>query len=265
VGAWNTLEAVTWNLKSLPVSTGTVTHIAELLERMAVDLVAVEKVADVSAFEKLVAALPHHDGVVSPDAGANGTYLKTGFIYRTDQLHLLDTTSLFTDEPEAFPRPPFRAWFEEILADCSTRSFVATVLHLAPGTGAAGARRQAMGLLKDNLDDLVAASPQIRLLVLGDFNDRLDAPASDNIFTDFLADTTHYTILTQPLSAQDNVYSFLLTKQLIDHVMVTASWLDSYADPGGTTEVLPLDRLITEYDYERQVSNHLPVVATFAR
>jgi predicted extracellular nuclease len=232
---------------------------------MNVDLVAVQEISDTAAFNDLVAGLHERAGVFSGDTYSGGTYQKTGFIYRTGQMTLVATQSLFSNDSYAFPRPPLRADFDLVRSDGSHEAFTAIVVHLKANSGAvdpdsADRRRAAVSALKTYVDDLSAHDASARVAIVGDYNDTPSAPAADNVFAVLSNDAAHYDVLTQAL-ADDGQYSYISYPHLFDNIVTTASLR---ADYHGDTRVIALDQQV-EYNYEEYVSDHRPVVSLFDR
>lgn len=257
VGDVDTFEVVTWNIRQFPIDASTPDKVADLIWQMGADLVAVQEIADVVAFWKLVCALPGYDGVLSSDQYGTGEYQKTGLIYRVDQVTVQAVSAIFPSDNSAFPRPPLKADIEVHLPNGVGARFTLIDVHLKAGIdGSDAARRQeALARLKNFADDLQTATPDVGVMIVGDFNDSPADAASDNVFTPFLDDPSQYAILTLPL-AQADEYSYIPYPSLLDHIIVTTSLA-----AGGFTDILELDEQITAFDYEDQVSDHRPVVS----
>ena len=259
VGSANTLDVLTWNIRQFPTNSTTTSKVADLIWQMGVDLVAVQEIADIDAFHELLCALPGYEGVLSTDQYSTGEYQKTGYIYRSSQITVRAITPVFTSDNSAFPRPPLKADIDVHLPDGAQTQFTIIDVHLKAGVSVddAARRRDAVVKLKGLVDGLVLATPGSKVMIVGDFNDSPDDSAGENVFTAFLDDSSHYTVLTLALAQADD-YSYIPYPSLIDNMIVTSTLLSDTA--GGYTEVLLLDEEITQYNYENQVSDHRPVV-----
>lgn len=262
VGSEQTFEIATWNIRNFPTDSMTAGRVADLVRQMDIDMLAVEEIADVDAFGRVLDGLDGYSGVLSPDEYSSGEYQKTGFIFRTDMVHIGALESIFDGDSYAFPRPPLQAPFEIDRPQGGKLSFIAIVLHLKADLGEENEarRRQACEKLKTHVDDLVAGGEDTRVVVLGDFNDSLGDPVAENVFEVFLNDEQHYSFLTRQL-ADLGEYSLIPWRAFLDHILVTTDLFADYTN--GTTEVVHLDQEISDYDYVNEISDHRPVAAVF--
>ncbi len=257
-GTDSTFDLVTWNIENFPkAGTRSVSQVRALVERLDVDLVAVQEIADTVALRSLVAGLAGYRGLYSLDS-YGASYQKTGVVYRVGTVYITGMRTLF-ERSSAFPRPPIEL---TVTAWCNGREFDfrLIVLHLKAGGGSTDRerRRAACRLLKEYIDAEVESGPEPDFVVAGDWNDRLDDPVEENVFRPFLEDTARYRFLTLTL-AGDTSQSSYIGGGLIDHVLVTRDALEEYGS--GVTRTLRLDDWVAKYRDE--VSDHRPVLAGF--
>jgi endonuclease/exonuclease/phosphatase family metal-dependent hydrolase len=262
-GTEDNLDIATWNVREFPqAGQRTVDTLAIMIRDLQLDIIAMEEINDTLAFADLLSQLPGWDGFYSPDITTADSYQKTGLLYRTDQIEILSWEPIFVlGHDWEFPRPPLRI---TVLAHMPSGDFdfYLIVMHLkAYDDDTSRARRMiAMGVLKEYLDELVPFLPDHDWMVVGDWNDELTDPQEQNIFWDFLQDSTDYTFLTLPLANNPYWASYIFYNSLIDHIMVTHDVLGEYGD-SGITETLRLD---DEYsNYTNVISDHRPVMARF--
>jgi endonuclease/exonuclease/phosphatase family metal-dependent hydrolase len=135
---------------------------------------------------------------------------------------------------------------------------IAIALHLKAGIGDDDrARRQAaVEALEAHVRDLVGAGDD-QVIVLGDYNERVDTDEGRVVFAPFLDAPTDYAIRTLG-PAEDGEVSYLpFGGRFIDHIVTTAGLAAemSSSDP----VVPPLDQQLASYG---DVSDHLPVAAS---
>jgi len=261
-GTENTFDIATWNLKEFPrLDDRTVDTLAILIQDLQLDVIAVQEIMDTVAFADLLSQLDGWDGLYSTD-GTSDYYQKTGLLYRTDQVSVLSWEPIFwTGYEWEFPRPPIRITLSVTLPS-GTLDFYLIVLHLKAYDDDESRERRmaAMVLLKEYLDGIVPFLPNHNWMMVGDYNDELTDSEDENIFWDFLQDSTDYTFLTEELAG--NVYwsSYPSYNSLIDHIMVTSSMMDIFGE-NGVIETLRLDDQYSRY--LTVISDHRPVMAQF--
>jgi len=267
LGRNSRLEVMTWNLHNFPATDTTVANLAALVTRMDADLIAFQEIADIAAFTDLLAALPAYDGRYSPDVYTGG-YQKTGFVWRRDLLSLIGTSSLFASNSYAFPRPPFQASFDITTCDGSLARVAFINVHLKASDGDPAddetneaRRRAAVVALKTYTDGLLQGGTP-KVVVLGDFNDMLSAPADDFVFTAYANDPSHYTFATSTLD--DGVeYTYIVFPHFFDHLLLSQALVPALV--AADTLVLHLDELVTTYTYTSVISDHRPVLMQLER
>ncbi len=260
-GTEETFEIATWNVRDFPrQGQRTIDTLAILIRDLHLDLIAMEEITDTLAFQNLVSQLDGWAGLYSPDNNPLGL-LKTGILYRTDQISVISWEPIFWNNWYEFPRPPIRLTIEADLPT-GTFSFYLIVMHLKAlgDEESVDRRRQAVILLKDYLDDIVPYLPDQDWLVVGDWNDELNDPESNNVFWPLLQDSTNYHFLTLPLAGNPYWASYPSYNSLIDHIMATTDALGEYGENGETITL----RLDDEYNrYSTVISDHRPVMARF--
>jgi hypothetical protein len=259
-GSDDTFDLVTWNVHNFP-GTGfrTIDTLAILIQDLDVDMIAFQEIADTNSFYTLMNQLPGWDGFFSTD-DYGSTYQKTAIIWRTDRANVTYVESLFDGSWYQFPRPPMHVT-GSIQFGSHYFDFHMIILHLkAGGTHDDWLRRRsAVIMLKGYLDTTVPTSNDLDWIVLGDWNDILEASQSNNVFWPLLEDSTDYSFLTMPMAGDPYWASFPGLQSLIDHTMITSDALAEYG--GGNTITLRLDDEYPHYSY--RISDHRPVLSQF--
>ena len=260
------LAIATWNIEEFPLDVTTPERVAEIILDLDLDLIAAQEIASEAAFELMVEGLEGYDAVLSHHEYEDGTYQKTGFIYRDSVLSITHISLPFRHEQpecfeegtsfEPFPRPPLHVSFRALEADYE---FTAINVHhkafFPPCPNDCRERRACANRhLEDYVRDQVERfSPNV--IVLGDFNEHLDNDADLDPFAHW--DSDRYHVLTSALGPDD--YSYVDRQSLIDHAIVTEAMTSTFGDDA--VEVIYLDREMD--DYTRYVSDHLPVMMRF--
>lgn len=245
------LSMWSWNIEHFPLSPVAVERVAETLIGEEAELVGFQEVDDVGAFDELLGKLPGWGAVV----GTTGFETRVAIGYRTDRLTPIATEHLFVGDSDRFPRPPLAVTFEiEGRVGRGTLTFV--VVHLKAMTDEVSRerRRKAIVVLEAWLAKRREGGE--RVVVVGDFNDDIDAPRYRNVFLPLLDRADAYAPTTLEVAQRDG-YSYIPYRRLIDHVVMTREAADAF--PLVAVDPILLDR--TMPDYASVVSDHRPVRA----
>ncbi len=245
----------TWNIENYPKNDSTPATLADLISSLDLDMVALQEVQDIAAFNELVERLRGYEGMLSSHTYGDGTYQKVGYVYRSNLISMSGAFLLFSQQGYEFPRPPFKV---DVNVNNGTRSFdfTAIALHLKAGGGFSERQRRedAVVILENHLRTTVQGSGSGSLMVLGDFNDTLTG-AGEAVFSPIATAPQLYTIRTQANSSSGDV-SFVPSSVLLDHIVTTTALDDELT---GSSAIIPrLDMQMT--GYVGQVSDHLPVI-----
>jgi len=261
VGTKQTFEIATWNIEHFPkAGLSTINDVKALITQLDVDLIAVEEISDSSALINMLTGLPGWKAVLSSDRYSDGSYQKTGILYKSSFISISNAHNIFESDSYAFPRPPLTAFVEVKDTSGVKFDFNIIVLHLKAFSGESNEarRRAAADRLHDYMLAEIAGGSDKDFIVLGDWNDQVDDPASVNVFQTLIDDSSNFTFLTASLPGQ---YSYISNsyKSLIDHILITADVRNEFGN--GLTEVLYLDDVLPFYPND--ISDHRPVVSIF--
>ncbi len=270
-----------------------VANISTVMQKLNMDVVGIEEMSSDAALAQLITTLPGYSSVLShrwsysfepPDPEFPPQ--KIGFIFNTA------TMSLSTDEPPrvmfesmydsarlnlpghrlnnyptgnpssfwASGRLPFLATFNATI-DGVARKIRIVVIHAKSGGDADGyTRRQYdVKVLKDSLD---AFYPNDRVILIGDYNDRMVTSihvGHPSSYLPFVNDSVNYSILTKALDAAGKT-SFPGSTGMIDHITITNDMVNEYISNSTNTE----DPRVYIPNYNATTaSDHLPVFSRF--
>lgn len=267
LGSPASLDVMTWNLEQFPTAgEATVTKVAEVIQAIGPDIVAVQEVADADAFARLASSMPGWDGdVLAFYDPASGYNPPVGMLWDTSTVQVLDRYLLFEEDSLAFPRSP-------MVLEIKWRdvSLVVINVHL-----------KALG--DDSIDESNAWDEEVRrlracerleqhlyenmnddrVIVLGDFNDRLEEPAETNVFAEFLRWPGSYLFADMPTAVADvATVSYPKSGSHIDHVLISNELYMAYFREASYARAVTVDRSLEGgfYTYERVLSDHRPVL-----
>ena len=270
-----------------------VANITTVMQRLNMDVIGIEEMSNDNALNQLVANLPGYASVIShrwsysfepPDPTFPPQ--KIGFIYNTatttlsteepprvlfeslyDSARLGLTGHRLTDYPTGNPssfwgsgRLPFLATFNATI-DGATKKIRVVVLHAKSGGDADGyiRRQYDVKLLKDSLD---AFYPNDKVMIIGDYNDRMVTSiytGHPSSYLPYVNDNVNYNILTYPLD-QAGRTSFPSSNGLIDHITISNELNNEYI--ATSTDIEDPRTYIANYN-SVTASDHLPVYSRF--
>lgn len=269
-----------------------ITNVTTVLQKLNLDVIAVEEVSDLPSFNQLVANLPGYAGILSSrysysfdPADPNFPPQQIGFIYNTATVTKVSEEPLFVAQFDAaragnnsiFPnyptgsgasfwssgRLPFLTTFTSNIAG-NPQTYRVVVIHgKSAGTTADHNRR-----VYDNkvlYDYLNATYPTDKIIILGDFNDQVVGSISSSptsSYNVFVSDVANYTALTQTISQAPGAGTFIggNTPSFIDHILISNELNSSYISNSITVE----DPRSYISSYATTTSDHLPVYARFS-
>lgn len=280
VGTEATFDVATWNIEQFGGGGGPSDdalqrlNVREVIEEAAIDLWAIQEIADTQDFDLLLSELgPAYAGVLATETSG----LRLGYIYRTEVVQNVVVRHILTQFDRAFAgRPPLELSADVVLPDTTMRLSL-IVLHMKAFTDADSYRRRvdAANRLKNHLDFLRPSDP---IIILGDFNDRLLASiraGEPSPYAAFVEDSTRYFFPSLALDAAGES-TFCGNDQAcqsfsaIDHILITDELVPHYV----TGSARRFTDLLDAFDgtggacggeYVCTTSDHLPVLARFSR
>lgn len=251
VGLKNYFEIATWNIEFFPKNgTKTINLVKDIIRDLDIDMIAVQEIASISSFNILLDSLDGWKGILSADEYSNGSYQKTGILYKSDFISVSSVHNIFLNDPDPFPRPPLSAFVEIKDVNGKQYDFSIIVLHLKAfgDDPSEERRRKAIVKLEDFISKEIENGADPDFIVIGDWNDRVSDTGSNNVFLPFLDNPGQYFFITDTL------------KTAIDHILITS---DSWGE-FGDGEIERLDQLTQlGFNYDELVSDHLPIMARF--
>lgn len=242
------LDVVTWNLKTFPLTDETPEYLDDLIEQMDADIIAIQEISSPFALSGVLNKLENWEGKIYSMGD-----LKLGFLYKTTEVEISELTTYFNDDTYLFPRPVVGTVATHISTQEEIHIFN---LHLkcCGGSESTKRRRNALVRLKAHLDGVHATD---NVIVLGDFNDDIAEPSSDNVFSLFNSDTNWlFTDMTIAEGPQED-WSYPSYPGHLDHILINNELYDNLEE----TTVIKIEPCIN--NYPEVISDHRPVLSTF--
>ena len=250
------IEVVTWNIENFPkLGQRTIDSVASIITSLNADIYCLQEISNMAMFTDLAEILDEYSYVAS-DATE---YLNLVVLYKKNQFVVRSQSNLFTDNMYEFAyRPPLR--IEMTFLGQNAIDFTLINMHLKCCDNGFNRRVASSDILYDYLNSSVQAGI-LNHIVVGDWNDDISDPYSENSFNIFLDDTENYKYVTyeNALSGTNIHDSYPSYPSFIDHIMISKDLFDEFGD--GDVQTLRLGDYISGYD--EIISDHRPVVWRF--
>ena len=271
IGADNGFDVMTWNLQKFPKNGAqTLDNLKQAIDAIKPDLVAVQEICDKPSLKTLAQSMPGWESVVVDAECYPGGYYNPplGYLWNKETVNVRNTTRIFTNRSDfrVFPRTPLVLeldWkgVDFIVINVHYKALGDNVIDWGNESDDEMRRLRASERLEAYLRNNYAGR---RVIVLGDFNDRIEEPEQTNVFMPFLNHPEDYLFadmaLAQSMSSDD--VSYPPYKSHIDHLLITSSLFAAHANEHSFVRTMPVDKaFFGSYSvYAQKVSDHRPVM-----
>ncbi len=261
-GTDTTFEVMTWNIEWFPKNGQiTVDYVIDIIEALDVDLLAIQEVDNVTAFEQMVGNLISYDGYLE-----SAWFAGLAYIYKPDIIQINDIYEIYTTSPywSPFPRSPMvmDLNYENeriIVINNHFKCCGDEILDLTNPDDEETRRYYASNLLKEYID---IHFPNENVIVLGDLNDMLSDSPQNNVFQLILDDVENYLFTDYEIAMGDNSeWSYPTWPSHLDHILITNELFDDFENDSSVISTIKIDDYLTGnwWEYEENISDHRPV------
>jgi endonuclease/exonuclease/phosphatase family metal-dependent hydrolase len=258
---------LTWNIEWLPKNgQTTIDYLVEIIEALDVDLLAIQEVDEISAFDQLVEGLDAYEGYLESSYFAGLAY-----IYKTGTLQINDIYEIYTSSQfwSPFPRSPMVMDLDFmgeriIIINNHLKCCGNGILDISDQDDEETRRSIASNLLKEYVDSYF---PSENTIVLGDLNDILSDDAQNNVFQEILDDDENYLFADYEIAfGNESDWSYPSWPSHIDHMLITNELFDDLARTGSVIETIKVEEYLTGGwpEYDANVSDHRPLALKLA-
>ena len=261
-GTEETFEVATWNIEWFPKHVGTADSVQRIMASLDLDVYALQEIEDTTLLRQVVDGLDGYELHIPP-----GYFAGLCYVYKTSTLtdlsiyKIYDTSSFWY----IFPRSPvvFECTFKGkrlIVINNHWKCCGDGVLNLNSNSDEETRRYNASQLLKTYIDTNFADQ---RVILLGDLNDILTDVPANNVFQNYLDDSTHYRFLDLEIAqGSSNYWSYPNWPSHLDHMLVTNEVVNDFAHPLSEIATMRIgDYLFNGFwTYDAMISDHRPVV-----
>lgn len=288
-----TLEVVNWNVEWFGSAQQDPKnddlqqqHVTTILNNLKADIYALVEVVNEDRLKSVVATLPGYDYVIGNYGSHTNPYAATpspvneaqklAFVYNTSVIKTLNARPLLSkglNTQADLQNPYYSDWASgrfpflmeaEVTLNCVTQKVNFVLVHAkantSPTTTSYARRAAGAQALHDSLQLLF---PNDNIVILGDFNDDLDASITagktTTSWSSFTTDGANYTALTLPLSLAGK-RSTVSHDNVIDHVVVSNE-MEPYYMTSTATVVTDVTGMVSNYG--NTTSDHYPVFTRY--
>ncbi|MCK5775683.1 MAG: T9SS type A sorting domain-containing protein [Bacteroidales bacterium] len=248
LGSSTTLDVATWNIEHFPKHENSTSKAKQIILDSKLDVIGLQEIKDdAGEFEALLSDLGDgYSGFINNPPGAKYEQ-NLAVIYKDDEISLVTQGREIAELKGLIP---IRTPIEIVLKHSSGVEFVLIVIHLKCCNNSEEIRRSASQNLKEYIDNTYKTS-NTNVIVVGDWNDRIDSDETDLVFSNFMDDSENY-IFTDTDASE-------VTKDgpgwaNIDHILINKPLFNVYDKPAGKLKGSNFD-----YNYDEFVSDHFPV------
>jgi len=266
-GTDTTFEVMTWNIEWFPKNGEiTIDYVTQIIEALDIDLLAIQEVDDINAFDQMIDSLSSYEGYLE-----SSWFAGLAYIYKTDVIQINDIYEIYTTSPywSPFPRSPMVMdlnFMNEriIVINNHFKCCGDGVLDINNPGDEETRRYYASNLLKEYIDNYF---PNENTIVLGDLNDDLSDNPENNVFQLILIDNENYLFADIEIANGNNSeWSYPTWPSHLDHILITNELFDEYDNDSSVIQTIKIDEYITGgwWEYEENISDHRPVAIKFS-
>tara|TARA_B100000212_G_scaffold171982_1_gene129295 strand:- start:207 stop:1271 length:1065 start_codon:yes stop_codon:yes gene_type:complete len=263
-GDGNSLDIATWNIEWFPKNgLITVDYVTEIIEKLDLDVIAIQEVDDIAMFDQMLNLLPEYTGYYE-----SSWFAGLAFIYKTDQIEINNIYEIYTTSPywSTFPRSPMIMNINFM----GENYFIINNHFKCCGNGIIDfnnssdeeyRRYNAINLIKQYIDNNLGND---KVIVVGDLNDNIAEPMENNVFQEVLNDSLNYLFADLEIAQNHSSnWSYPSWPSHLDHILVTNELF--YYMNSSQIQTIKVDEYLNGgwEEYDQNVSDHRPVAIKF--
>ena len=252
-GTDETLDIITWNIQNFPKHNSTLNYLLQLIPIMDPDIIALQEIENEAEFNILKNSLDNYNGIITNSASYN---INLAFLY-SNNLEIESSYEIFEDDWWSFPRPPLVV--KIILSEQDVYIINNHFKANESGIEDESRRKSASEKLENYVNEYLLND---NVIILGDLNDELQEDASDNVFQNFINDSTNYKFIDLDIAFGSSTnWSYPGWPSHLDHILITNELFDEFKNSGAKVETIHIEDYFDGgwNEYYNFVSDHRPV------
>jgi len=259
-GSEYSLDVISWNLEWFPKNgQTTIDSLALVIKSLKPEVLALQEINDVSAFNSLLTQLPQYVGNFSSFSN-----LKLAFIYKKS----LTINNIFTISGNSTynfaGRPPYCIEIEYdnniyYVINNHLKCCGDGILQTSDSSDEEFRRFSAMNIIKNYIEDNLDNK---RVIVLGDLNDILTDNLSNNIFQDIINDSTNFYFADTDIAyGSSSNWSYPNWPSHLDHILISNELFSIFNSDSSYIESIQIDDYLSGgfSSYDNLLSDHMPI------
>ncbi|MBL7012956.1 MAG: endonuclease/exonuclease/phosphatase family protein [Candidatus Marinimicrobia bacterium] len=266
-GTNNTLEIMTWNIEWFPKNgQSTVDSVSTIIEALDIDLYALQEISDTNMFKQMIENIDGYDYYFK-----SSWFGGLAYVYKTNMIEIDSIYEIYIEEPywRPFPRSPLVMEMnyqnqEHYIINNHFKCCGDGSMNLSDPWDEETRRYDASLLLKEYID---LNLPDEKVIVLGDLNDILTDPSSNNVFQIILDDDLNFLFADIEIAnGTSSEWSYPYWPSHIDHIFITNELFDRFGNASSTIYTIPIDEYMNDGfdEYYETISDHRPVALKLA-
>jgi len=260
-GTPTTLDILTWNLKTFPLTPNTVDLLSDIIPQMNVEIIAVQEIMEYAQFQALAENVPYYNAYIS---NATSSY-RLAYLYDSRSVTVNEEYTIFNGMSNPFPRPPYVLDFtfenkDYIVINNHLKALGDDIINEDDPWDEEVRRRSAIELLEGYISE---NHDNDNVIIVGDMNDQIQETIETNIFMAFLDKPDEYMFATMPIaqnptSATVSYPSY--NNSMLDHILITDELFEDFTAAGSICRVIRVENQVGGLSaYYNLISDHRPV------
>ena len=264
-GSESTFDIISWNIELFPKHRHSTDIVEKVLSALKADVYALQEIKDTSLLKEIVARIPGYKCIFQ-----SNNYSGLVYVYNTNTIKVNSRYELFPSNHyyedvrrDTFPRKPqvLDFMFNKKNYFIINNHFICCgdgKLNIKEWWDEENRKMQAAIKLKEYIDNHL---PEESVILVGDLNDQINDPDSNNVFQDIINDSTNYLFADMEIALKDKLnWSCPQWPAHLDHILITNELFTSFQDTGSEITVIKIDAYLRSWNsYKRRVSDHRPI------
>jgi len=255
-GTDSTLDIITWNIEQFPKQgESTIEYLVEIIQSSEIDIIALQEINSETDFNNLVNELDGWSGYRANSASGN---IDLAYLYKSE-LTIISIEEIESLENYYFPRTPLQMEIEWE----GDNIYIINNHFKCCGNGTIEneydddeyRRMMASQELQDYVD---LYYPNEKVLILGDLNDEITEPQTQNVFWNFISNPNEYQFADMSIAeGSSDDWSYPGWPSHLDHIIISNELFNFVYDVSCIKYEESLENGWSEYD--NYISDHRPV------